>query len=48
MYVAAMIPAAIICTVMGLVSAYTFSLIGSACEQHQADSFQVLLFVKFS
>jgi amino acid permease len=37
---AAVIPASIICAVMGLVAAYTFSLIGRACEQHNATSFQ--------
>ena len=29
-----LLPASIICTVMGIVSAYAFSLIGKACEQH--------------
>jgi solute carrier family 38 (sodium-coupled neutral amino acid transporter), member 11 len=37
---AALIPAAIITTVMGLVSAYTFSIIGKACETTNAKSFQ--------
>lgn len=35
----ALLPAVGICTVMGLVAAYTFSLIGKACEQHNASSF---------
>lgn len=37
---AALIPTAIITTVMGLVSAYTFSLIGKTCEETEAKSFQ--------
>jgi hypothetical protein len=36
----ALLPAIAICTVMGLTAAYTFSLIGKACEQHGATSFQ--------
>ena len=36
----ALIPAASILTVMGLVAAYSFSLIGRACEQHGATTFQ--------
>eukprot|EP01035_Chromulina_nebulosa_P026613 gene26613-34860_t len=36
----ALIPASIITIVMGLVSAYSFSIIGKACEQHSAESFQ--------
>lgn len=36
----ALVPAVAICTVMGLVAGYTFSLIGKACEQHNATSFQ--------
>jgi len=36
----AVVPASIICAVMGIVSAYSFSLIGKACEQHNASSFQ--------
>jgi sodium-coupled neutral amino acid transporter 11 len=36
----ALLPAIAICTVMGLTAAYTFSLIGKACEQHGASSFQ--------
>ena len=35
----AMIPAAILTTVMGLLAAYTFSLIGQAVESTEADSF---------
>lgn len=37
---AAAIPASIICATMGLLSAYTFSLIGKSCEKHNAQSFQ--------
>jgi len=36
----ALLPASAILTVMGLVAAYTFSLIGRACEQHNATTFQ--------
>ena len=36
----AVIPASLLCAVMGLVAAYSFSLIGKACEQHNASSFQ--------
>jgi amino acid permease len=36
----ALVPGITICTVMGLLAAYTFSLIGKACEQHNATSFQ--------
>jgi amino acid permease len=36
----ALLPAIAICSVMGLVAGYTFSLIGKACEQHNATSFQ--------
>lgn len=36
----AILPASIMCAVMGLVSAYTFSLIGRVCEKTKASSFQ--------
>ena len=36
----AILPASIMCAVMGLVSAYTFSLIGRVCEKTGATSFQ--------
>lgn len=36
----AIIPASLLCAVMGVVAAYSFSLIGQACEQHNASSFQ--------
>lgn len=36
----ALVPAIAICTAMGLMAGYTFSLIGKACEQHNATSFQ--------
>lgn len=36
----ALLPAIAICSIMGLVAGYTFSLIGKACEQHNATSFQ--------
>eukprot|EP01041_Mallomonas_annulata_P008120 gene8120-16664_t len=36
----ALIPSGILCTIFGLISAYSFSLIGKACEQHKAKSFQ--------
>ena len=36
----ALIPASLMCTAMGLVSAYTYSLIGKACAQHNSSSFQ--------
>lgn len=31
---AAIIPASLMCAIMGIVSAYSFNLIGKACEQH--------------
>lgn len=37
---AAIVPASVMCAVMGLVSAYTFSLIGRVCEKTNATSFQ--------
>jgi sodium-coupled neutral amino acid transporter 11 len=37
---AALLPAGLILTVMGLVAAYTFSLIGKACAEHNATTFQ--------
>jgi len=37
---AALIPASIMTLVMGIVAAYSFSLIGKSCEQHEATSFQ--------
>jgi amino acid permease len=37
---ASLIPAGLISLTMGLVAAYSFSLIGKACDQHKADSFQ--------
>lgn len=37
---AAIIPASIMCALMGVVSAYTFSLIGRVCEKTNATSFQ--------
>ena len=36
----ALVPAVSILTCMGLVAAYTFSLIGKACEQHGATTFK--------
>lgn len=36
----ALLPAVAICSVMGVTAAYTFSLIGKACEQHGATSFK--------
>ena len=36
----ALIPASIMTAVMGVVAAYSYSLIGKACEQHNTNSFQ--------
>tara|TARA_B110000090_G_C12993429_1_gene297536 strand:+ start:45 stop:467 length:423 start_codon:yes stop_codon:yes gene_type:complete len=36
----AILPASVICTVMGLMAAYTFSNIGRACEKHKVNNFQ--------
>jgi amino acid permease len=36
----ALVPASVLCVIMGIVAAYTFSSIGRACEQHKATSFQ--------
>lgn len=36
----ALVPAGLLCTFMGVLAAYSFSLIGKACEQHNASSFQ--------
>ena len=36
----ALIPSSIICAIFGFIAAYSFSLIGKACEQHKATSFQ--------
>lgn len=36
----ATIPAGVICALMGVLSAYSFSLIGKTCEQTKANSFQ--------
>ena len=36
----ALLPATAILTVMGLLSAYTFSIIGKACEKHNATTFK--------
>jgi hypothetical protein len=37
---AALIPAAAMTAAMGLVAAYSYSLIGKACDQHDTDSFE--------
>jgi sodium-coupled neutral amino acid transporter 11 len=37
---AALFPSAALTTLMGLISAYSFSLIGKACAQHNTKSFQ--------
>lgn len=36
----AILPASIICALMGALAGYSFSLIGRACDQHKSDSFQ--------
>jgi hypothetical protein len=36
----AIIPSSIICTVFGIVAAYSFSLIGKICKEYNAKSFQ--------
>lgn len=36
----AVVPASIVCTAMGMMAAYAFSIIGRACEQHGVTSFQ--------
>jgi hypothetical protein len=36
----AVLPASVLCAAMGVMSAYTFSIIGRACEQHNVNSFQ--------
>lgn len=37
---AALVPSSIICVLFGLVAAYTFSLIGKVCKEHDSTSFQ--------
>eukprot|EP01041_Mallomonas_annulata_P000542 gene542-1040_t len=36
----ALIPSSIICIIVGLLSAYTFSVIGQACQLHNVESYQ--------
>ena len=36
----AVLPASIVCAAMGIISAYSFSVLGSACEQHGVSTFQ--------